>query len=230
MISVRDLHKSYRESAGSVAQILRNLSFEVSLGEMAVVTGASGSGKSTLLQILGGLDTDYQGEVSVAGERLDLLGARELARFRNRKVGFVFQSFHLIAGMTAADNVQLPSFFRSNSDSNRSDPSGSDRARELLERVGLAGKAHRTPGQLSGGERQRVAIARALFGSPALLLCDEPTGNLDAKTGEAIVALLSELNREQGLTVVGVTHEDRMKQAASRLWTLSEGMLREGAN
>lgn len=224
MISVRGLNKRYREGDGTVVEVLRNLSLEVDRGEFAVVTGASGSGKSTLLQILGTLDTDYEGEVTVAGERLAALSEPRRAHFRNREVGFVFQSFHLIAGMTALENVALPSFFAAGPSNVRK------RATRALERVGLESKLGRTPAQLSGGERQRVALARALFSAPSLLLCDEPTGNLDAATGDGIVALLKALNRDEGLTILGVTHEEKMRQAASRVWSLSGGLLQLGGS
>ena len=228
MISVRGLTKRYRENDGTAVEVLRGLSLEVARGELAVVTGASGSGKSTLLQILGTLDTDYEGEVTVSGDRLDQLSEPARSHFRNRKVGFVFQSFHLIAGMTALENVLLPHYFCALSDLDV----GAARARalEVLTRVGLESKALRVPAALSGGERQRVALARALFSSPALLLCDEPTGNLDAVTGEGIVSLLKSLNRDEGLTILGVTHEEQMRQAATRIWTLSGGVLAESAS
>jgi putative ABC transport system ATP-binding protein len=198
--------------------VLAGIDLEVNEGEWVAITGRSGSGKSSLLHVLGGLDSDYAGEVEVAGEKLRGLDDQKLSHFRNARVGFVFQSFHLVQGLTAAQNVSLPAFFNG-----RSDGTGA-RAVECLERVGLAAKAQRAPAQLSGGERQRVAIARALFSKPKLLLCDEPTGNLDGATGAEIIALFQSLHQE-GLTLLAVTHEERVSKAASRSLQLKEGRL-----
>lgn len=219
MISARGLCRSYDDGERGQVRVLDDVSLDVQPGEFVAVVGRSGSGKSTLLHVLGGLDTAYRGEVSVAGTALSGLSDAALARFRNEQVGFVFQSFHLVQGLSARDNVALPSFF------SPVPPADADaRALEALARVGLEGKAERLPSQLSGGERQRVAIARALFARPKVLLCDEPTGNLDAATSEQVVALFTELNRG-GLTVLAVTHEDRLRGAASRVLTLLEGKL-----
>jgi len=178
--------------------VLDGADLDVKAGELVAVMGRSGSGKSTLLHILGGLDSSFDGEVTVAGVRLTGLDDAALARFRNTSIGLVFQSFHLISGLDAQSNVALPAFFGARGD-----------AKAALERVGLGAKAHRQPSQLSGGERQRVAIARALFSKPKVLFCDEPTGNLDAATGADIIALFKSLNAE-GLTVLAVTHEERV--------------------
>ncbi|EAU68233.1 ABC transporter, ATP-binding protein [Stigmatella aurantiaca DW4/3-1] len=186
---------------------------------MAVV-GSSGSGKSTLLHLLGGLDVHYAGEVEVGGVKLRGLKDQALARFRNTHVGFVFQSFHLIPNLSAVENVLLPAHFGPVTAEARK------RAEFLLDRVGLLAKKAREPVRLSGGERQRVAIARALFTGPKVLLCDEPTGNLDAATGEGVIQLFEELHRE-GLTVLAVTHEERMRSAARRVLRLKEGRLLE---
>lgn len=219
MISARGLSRSYDDGERGQVRVLDGVSLEVQAGEFVAVVGRSGSGKSTLLHVLGGLDTGYSGEVTVAGTALAGLGDLALSRFRNEQVGFVFQSFHLVQGLTARDNVALPSFFAP------APPADTlARAQEALERVGLQGKAARLPSQLSGGERQRVAIARALFARPKVLLCDEPTGNLDAATSEQVVALFQELNRG-GLTVLAVTHEERLRGAATRVLTLAEGKL-----
>ena len=219
MISARGLSRSYDDGERGQVRVLDDVSFEVAAGEFVAVVGRSGSGKSTLLHVLGGLDTGYRGQVTVAGTALTGLGDRALSRFRNEQVGFVFQSFHLVQGLSARDNVALPSFFA---------PAlveGAEaRALEALARVGLEGKAQRLPSQLSGGERQRVAIARALFARPKVLLCDEPTGNLDSATSEQVVAVFQELNRG-GLTVLAVTHEERLRNAASRVLTLADGRL-----
>lgn len=220
MIRARDIVKQYRDGDGTEVRVLDGLSLDVADGEFVAVVGPSGSGKSTLLHLLGGLDIHYQGEVEVAGVKLSGLKDKELARFRNQYVGFVFQSFHLIPNLSAVENVLMPSHF------GPATPEARKRAEALLDRVGLLAKKDRTPVRLSGGERQRVAIARALFTGPKLLLCDEPTVNLDAATGAGIIALFQELHRE-GLTLLAVTHEERMSAAARRVLRLKEGRLVE---
>ncbi len=212
MISARGVSRTFSDGEGGTLRVLDGVDLEVKPGELVAVMGRSGSGKSTLLHILGGLDSAYTGDVSVAGTSLRGLDDRALARFRNTTVGFVFQSFHLVPGLNALDNVSLPSFFGAD---------GGD-ARAALERVGLGAKASRQPSQLSGGERQRVAIARALFARPKVLFCDEPTGNLDATTGAEIITLFKSLNAE-GLTVLAVTHEERVSTAAGRVLRLEGG-------
>ncbi len=214
MISARGLSRAFSDGEGGTLRVLDGVDLDVAQGELVAVMGRSGSGKSTLLHILGGLDSTYTGEVSVAGVSLRGLDDRALSRFRNTTVGFVFQSFHLVPGLNALDNVALPSFFGE----------GGGDARAALERVGLGAKATRQPSQLSGGERQRVAIARALFCKPKVLFCDEPTGNLDAATGAEIIALFKSLNAE-GLTVLAVTHEERVSAAAGRVLRLEGGKL-----
>lgn len=218
MISATGIVREYDDGARGQVRVLDGVELKVRAGEFVAVVGRSGSGKSTLLNVLGGLDTGYRGQVSVAGQVITGLPDAALSRFRNRQVGFVFQSFHLVSGLSAADNVALPAFF--------ADGKGdvAARARAALARVGLGEKTLRQPSQLSGGERQRVAIARALFAEPKVLLCDEPTGNLDAQTAEEIVALFTELNRG-GLTVVAVTHEERLRSAATRALALEHGKL-----
>jgi putative ABC transport system ATP-binding protein len=224
VISAKGITKSYREGDGSEVRVLEGLDLEVKAGEFVAVVGPSGCGKSTLLHLLGGLDVQYQGEVEIAGTRISGQKDQALAQFRNGQVGFVFQSFHLIPNLSALENVLLPAHF------GQSAASGEARRRAvaLLERVGLGAKVERAPARLSGGERQRVAIARALYANPKVLFCDEPTGNLDAATGEAIIALFKELHRE-GLTLLAVTHEDRMSNAAQRVLRLSQGKLTGGA-
>jgi putative ABC transport system ATP-binding protein len=220
LIRARDIVKQYRDGDGTEVRVLDGLSLDVEDGDFVAVVGPSGSGKSTLLHLLGGLDVHYQGDVEVAGVRLAGLKDKELARFRNQHVGFVFQSFHLIPNLSAVENVLMPSHFGAAS------PEARKRAEALLDRVGLLAKKDRAPVRLSGGERQRVAIARALFTGPRLLLCDEPTGNLDAATGAGVISLFQELHRE-GLTLLAVTHEDRMSSAARRVLRLKEGRLVE---
>jgi putative ABC transport system ATP-binding protein len=220
VITAQGLEKSFVDGDGSVVRVLHGLDLEVGAGEFVAVIGPSGSGKSTLLHILGGLDVHYAGEVSVGGTRLRSLRERALARFRNEQVGFLFQSFHLIPNLSAVENVLLPSFFGESG----TGPSQRRRAEEVLERVGLGNKKDREPLRLSGGERQRVAIARALFNRPRVLLCDEPTGNLDVATGREIISLFRSLNAE-GLTVLAVTHEERVSAAARRVLRLRDGKL-----
>lgn len=219
MIEAKAISREYDDGAKGRLKVLDGVSLSVAQGEFVAIVGRSGSGKSTLLHVLGGLDTDFRGQVTVAGTRLDGLADAALSRFRNETVGFVFQSFHLMSGVSALENVLLPARFLATP---VMDLEG--RAKAALERVGLTSHAARNPGQLSGGERQRVAIARALFSAPKVLLCDEPTGNLDAETADGVVALFKQLNAS-GLTIVAVTHEDRLRAAASRVLTLSKGVL-----
>jgi putative ABC transport system ATP-binding protein len=220
VIRARDVVKEYEDGEGSRVRVLDGVSLDVEAGDFVAVVGASGSGKSTLLHLLGGLDVHYQGTVEVGGVKLTGLRDRELARFRNTHVGFVFQSFHLIPNLSAVENVLLPAHFGAVT------AEGRQRAEFLLDRVGLLAKKDREPVRLSGGERQRVAIARALFTGPKVLLCDEPTGNLDAATGDGVIQLFQELHRD-GLTVLAVTHEERMRAAARRVVRLKEGRLVE---
>jgi putative ABC transport system ATP-binding protein len=210
---------AYLDGGAAGAPVLDRLDLDVPAGDFVAITGRSGSGKSTLLHVLGGLDAGFSGELTVAGQRLD--GAREPARsrFRGQRVGFVFQAFHLIPGLSALENAALPAAF-----SPGPVPDAPARALASLQRLGLGEKAHRRLDQLSGGERQRVALARALFFRPPLLLCDEPTGNLDAGTAEEVVGYLGELHRE-GVTLVVVTHEERLRRAAARVLVLARGRL-----
>jgi len=217
VISARGLKRSFDDGARGAVAVLDDVSLEVKSGEWVAVVGRSGSGKSTLLNVLGGLDTEYSGEVTIAGQRISGLSDSALSQFRNRRVGFVFQSFHLVSGLSALDNVLLPSLFAP-------EVTEAKRGLEVLDQVGLGSKAARLPSQLSGGERQRVAIARALLHSPSVLLCDEPTGNLDAATADEVIAVFVALNK-QGLTVLAVTHEQRLREAATRVLTLENGRL-----
>jgi putative ABC transport system ATP-binding protein len=221
MISLRDVTRSFRDG-GREVPVLRGVDLEVAPGELCAVVGASGSGKSTLLYVAGGLDGGYGGEVTVAGERLRDLGPAALASLRNRKVGFVFQSFNLVPGLDALANVVLPGLLRRGAAEPRAALEASGRA--ALERVGLGDKADALPPRLSGGERQRVAIARALVARPAVLLADEPTGNLDAESGALVISLFEDLARG-GAAVLVVTHEERVSRAAGRLLTLRDGRL-----
>ena len=218
MIRLRELRKSYRDG-DRVVDVLRGASLEVGEGELVAVMGASGAGKSTLLNVVGGLDRDYGGQAEVLGRDLAAMTERELARYRNEQVGFVFQSFNLLAPLDALHNVMLPSFFRPASRDARA------RAAEALARVGLAGKEGRLPSRLSGGERQRVALARALFTRPRILLADEPTGSLDADTADRVLDVVKDLNSRERLTVILVTHDERVAAIAGRTVRLQDGAL-----
>jgi putative ABC transport system ATP-binding protein len=203
-------------SGARMLTILDGVDLSVEPGEFVAVLGPSGSGKSTLLGLAAGLDRPTSGEVLIDGERIDALSEDALALLRRRKVGFVFQSFQLLANLTAEENVLLPLELIGAAD-------GESRARGLLEAVGLADRAHHYPVQLSGGEQQRVALARAFAPSPALLLADEPTGNLDGKTGEMVLSLLEALWRESGTTLVLVTHDPALAARAARQVHLRDG-------
>lgn len=197
---------------------LDGVSLSILRGELVAVLGTSGSGKSTLLHVLGALDLKFEGEVLIDGRSLRALGDAEVSALRQRTVGFVFQGFHLVPSWTVRQNVALPASFAPSPV-----PDLASRVDSLLKRVGLEGRGDDRPTSLSGGQRQRVAIARALLLDPPLLLCDEPTGSLDAETGERFLALFKELHRERGLTVVIVTHEERATAIATRVIRLEEG-------
>jgi putative ABC transport system ATP-binding protein len=216
-IIVEGLGRRVRDADGWLS-ILEDVSFRVASGDTAAIVGASGSGKSTLLGLLAGLDLPSAGRVVVGGRNLFDLDEDGRAAWRARHVGFVFQNFQLLPQMTALENVMLPLELAG-------EPAAAERARELLERVGLAERAGHYPRTLSGGEQQRVAIARAFAGSPPLLLADEPTGSLDAATGERIIDLLFTLNREAGATLVLVTHDEGLAARCRQRLTLKAGRL-----
>ena len=224
MIKANAVTKVVDTSEGSL-QILRPISFEVKSGESVAIIGASGSGKSTLLGLLAGLDQVTEGEIFLDGEALHSMTEEDRAILRGNKVGFIFQSFMLVQSLTALENVMLPA-----------EIAGLDNpkalALDILEQVGLKHRAHHFPNQLSGGEQQRVAIARAFITSPKILFADEPTGNLDAKNSEKIEALLFEMNREKGTTLVLVTHDNELAEHCDRQLTMNAGELIEttGAN
>ena len=221
LLVVRDLVKDYPAAAGPL-RVLGGVSFEMSAGESLAVMGPSGSGKSTLLNILGTLDSPTEGEVLFDGGNVHEYGPTRAAKFRNKEIGFVFQDHHLLPQCTALENVLLPCLAFGSPG-----PEQVDRARRLLETVGLGGKVDQFPGELSGGERQRVAIARAMTNTPRLLLCDEPTGNIDAETGLAVARLFLELRDERNVAVIVVTHNERVARMFGRTRTLREGRLDE---
>ena len=219
MIKANSVTKIVNTSEGSL-QILRPISFEVKSGESVAVIGASGSGKSTLLGLLAGLDQVSEGEIFLDNEALHNMNEEERAVLRGNKVGFIFQSFMLVQSLTALENVMLPA-----------EIAGLDNPKalaiDILEQVGLKHRAHHFPNQLSGGEQQRVAIARAFITSPKILFADEPTGNLDAKNSEKIEALLFQMNREKGTTLVLVTHDNELAEHCDRQLTMNAGELVE---
>ena len=215
MLIAKDLEKTYHSGERALT-VLRAVDLHIAEGDFVAILGPSGSGKTTLLGLLAGLDTPSRGTVHIAGTDLSPLTEDERARFRRATVGFVFQSFQLISSLTARENVQVPLELRGDRDVGK-------RAAHLLARVGLGDRLDHYPTQLSGGEQQRVALARAFVNEPRILFADEPTGNLDAGTGEAIIALLEELNRERGTTLVLVTHDPSLAERARRTIRLADG-------
>jgi len=220
MVQANSVTKQVSTQEGNLT-ILHPISISVMAGESLAITGASGSGKSTLLGILAGLDVPSSGEVILNGHNLSQLDEEGRAKVRAGNVGFIFQSFQLLPGLSAHENVMLPLELRG-------DKAASSKAREFLERVGLAQRLHHYPQQLSGGEQQRVAIARAFASEPKVLFADEPTGNLDSTTGARIIELLFELNRAQGTTLILITHEERLAQLCKRRIELAAGAIVSG--
>ena len=217
LINIENISKVYRtETVETLA--LDNVSLTVDKGEFVSVMGPSGCGKSTLLNIIGILDTPTSGKVEIDGTEVSKMSDKEMAAFRNRHLGFVFQSFHLINALSVLDNVKLPLLYRSMSEGERT-----RMAKEVLERVGLAHRINHKPSQLSGGQCQRVAIARAIVGNPSIILADEPTGNLDSKMGAEIMELLHSLNKEDGRTIVMVTHNEEQANQTSRIMRFFDG-------
>jgi putative ABC transport system ATP-binding protein len=218
MIRTESLTKEYL-SGGRPLTVLKDITFEITAGEIVAIVGPSGSGKTTLLGLLAGLDRPTAGRVIMDGQDLNQLSEDGMARFRGERVGFVFQSFHLLPTLTARENVQVPLELRGEDAGPRAD--------ELLARVGLQGREHHYPAQLSGGEQQRVALARAFSNRPRILFADEPTGNLDGHTGARVVGIMLELNREFGTTTVLVTHDMDLARRAARMIRLADGVVVE---
>ena len=223
VVRAENLGKTYREG-GLNTRVFEGLDFEVARGETVAILGASGAGKSTLLHLLGGLDTPTTGEVYVAGHKMSGLSDAARGRLRNSSLGFVYQFHHLLPEFTALENVMLPVLL-----SGAAVPQATERARGLLEAVGLGHRLRHKPGELSGGERQRAAVARALVNQPACVLGDEPTGNLDEKTAATVFELMLALNREQATSLVVVTHDRSLARRLDRVLELHEGRLREVA-
>ena len=219
MLTAREVTKEYMSGDQKIA-VLRDVSFSIPQGAFVAIVGPSGSGKTTLLGLLAGLDTPTRGTVLLDDADLGKLNENQRARLRGEKVGFVFQTFQLIPTLTALENVQVPLELRGT-------PGAPERARDLIDRVGLTGRGHHFPTQLSGGEQQRVAIARAFANSPRILFADEPTGNLDNATGHRIFELLRSLNSDGGSTIILVTHDFSLASRASRIIRLLDGAIVE---
>jgi ABC-type lipoprotein export system ATPase subunit len=220
-IELHDVEKTYHVGEVEVP-VLKGISTTVRRGELIALTGASGSGKSTLMNILGCLDRPTSGHYWLDGQDVTTLTLEQRAVLRNHKLGFVFQNFNLLPRTSALDNVAMPLSY---AHSKLGATAGRERARKLLERLGLSGRLDHQPSQLSGGQQQRVAIARALVNEPQLLFADEPTGNLDSKTSEEILSMFQQLNREDGLTIIVVTHEPEVARYAGRIVHLKDGRI-----
>jgi putative ABC transport system ATP-binding protein len=217
MISLQNIEKVYR-TTNIETLALNNISLHIAKGEFLSIMGPSGCGKSTLLNIMGLLDAPSKGHIKIANQTTDKLNDKQLAKFRNQKLGFIFQSYHLINDLQVLDNVELPLLYRDSTAKERR-----QLASEALEKVGLSNRMKHFPNQLSGGQRQRVAIARAIVGRPEIILADEPTGNLDSAMGNEIMEILINLNKNDGTTIVMVTHDEHMAQKTHRLVRLFDG-------
>ncbi len=222
-IRVRKLCKSFQHG-GRTLDVLKDMNFDLEKGEMAAIMGASGAGKSTLLHVLGTLDLPTSGSIRFNDENVTAMGPTRLAAFRNRSIGFVFQFHHLLPEFTALENVMMPCLI-----SRMAQPIAERKARKILDQVGLTDRISHRPGELSGGEQQRVALARAMVLEPPLLLADEPTGNLDSNTGREINNLFFDLNREQGTTILIVTHNPKLAELMPRCLRMKDGGLVDGA-
>jgi ABC-type lipoprotein export system ATPase subunit len=224
VIRLEHVRKRY---PGAEIDVLRGIDLTIESHDFVSLVGRSGSGKTTLLNVIGGLDRAFEGEVRVAGLDLQVLRDPEISDFRNRTVGFVFQAYHLLDHLTCQENVALAALF-ARGESRRDASWVRSRADELLDAVGLRGAGARSPSTLSGGERQRIAIARALFNRPQILLCDEPTGNLDTETGREVVDLLSVLHRKHEMTIIAATHDEGIAAAGGRVLHIRDGLLEVG--
>ena len=223
LVSLNNVVKRYQRGKQSV-EVLHGVNLSIEQGEFLALMGPSGSGKTTLLNLIAGLDQPTEGEVTVAGERIDRLSGGKLAKWRARHIGFVFQFYNLLPVLSAARNVEVPLLL-----TNLSSKQRKQNVRAVLELVGLADRATHKPGELSGGQQQRVSIARALVADPTLLVCDEPTGDLDRENAEEILRLLQMLNRQQGKTIIMVTHDPLAADHASRILHVDKGRLVDSA-
>ena len=225
LIELRDIRKTYY--LGEVdLPVLKGVSMQIARGELVALMGVSGSGKSTLMNILGCLDHPTSGEYWLDGHEISGLRAKDRARLRNRMIGFVFQSFNLLSRTTALENVLMPLMYTRG---NLTEDEMRRRAAELLEKVGLADRSHHQPSQLSGGQQQRVAIARSLINHPQVLLADEPTGNLDSRTSEETLQMFQQLNRDDHITIILVTHDPGVAQHAQRIIHIKDGLIENGS-
>jgi len=224
MIELQDVWRLYR-MGGETIKALAGIDLNIRQGEFVSITGPSGSGKSTLLNIIGGLDTPTKGRIRVDGQDLSEASDKDLSAYRNKKIGFIFQTFNLQPAYTAIENVSLPLVFAKVPPGKRY-----EMAQEVMKIVGLSKRFKHKPNQLSGGERQRVAIARALVNAPGIMLADEPTGNLDSRTGEQIMTFLTRLNKERGITLVLVTHDLKTAGHADRMLRMSDGKIIESTD
>lgn len=219
MIQCRNLYKSF-PSGKEIVEILKGITLEIATGEFVAIVGESGSGKSTFLNVLSGIMPADQGEMVIAGEHLEQMNENELALFRRGHLGFIFQSYNLLPQLSAVENVEMPLIFAGVPKAERR-----ERAKAMLSKVGLGDRFEHLPSELSGGQQQRVAIARALVNNPQVILADEPTGNLDSKTSVEILQLLKQLNRDEGMTFVVVTHSHVVYEYADRLIEMKDGIL-----
>jgi ABC-type lipoprotein export system ATPase subunit len=226
LIQMRDIFKTYHLGEVDVP-VLKGVSLQIEPGELVALMGVSGSGKSTLMNILGCLDHPSSGEYWLDGQEVAGLSSDQRANLRNRKLGFVFQNFNLLPRTSALDNVAMPLTY---SAQHLSERQARQRAAEMLKRVGLDDRMHHEPSQLSGGQQQRVAIARALINSPPLLFADEPTGNLDSRTSREVLEMFTELNRQDGLTIILVTHDPNVAQHAQRIIRIHDGVIVDGSS
>lgn len=217
MIRLQDIEKVYRTDTVETLA-LSSISLDIAKGEFLSIMGPSGCGKSTLLNIMGLLDAPTKGDIRIDDQKTDRLSDKQLAQFRNKKLGFIFQSYHLINDLKVLDNVELPMLYRSSTAKERT-----QLATEALRKVGLSNRVKHFPAQLSGGQKQRVAIARAIVGKPEIILADEPTGNLDSAMGNEIMDILLQLNKTEGTTIVMVTHDENMARKTHRLVRLFDG-------
>jgi lipoprotein-releasing system ATP-binding protein len=223
-LCAKEISKEYTIGKTSI-RVLDRVNLDVKKGEILIILGASGAGKSSLLHILGILDTPTSGHVSFKGENLSIIGQKKLAEKRNRIFGFVFQFYHLLPDFNALENVLMPRLIGKRFFKTTSKKDYTEKATELLDRVGLANRINHRPNELSGGEKQRVAIVRALMNDPEILLCDEPTGNLDTKSGREIQKLIWDLNEKTKQTVVIVTHDERFTESADRVIRMADGKI-----
>ena len=221
LVSLRNLHKTYKRGPETI-DVLHGIDLDIDKGDFVALMGPSGSGKTTLLNLIGGLDSPTAGEIEVAGQRIDRMTGGQLAQWRSHNVGFVFQFYNLMPTLTAQKNVELPLLLTKLSAAQRKRNAGI-----ALELVGLGDRAKHRPAELSGGQQQRVAIARAIVSDPTLLICDEPTGDLDRQSAEEILTLLQRLNREHGKTIMMVTHDPKAAEYATHTLHLDKGTLAE---